>query len=104
MFERAGCPWCARWDREVAPAYPLTPEGRSAPLRRVDVDAKLPIDLASILPVRFTPTFVVVEDRREVGRITGYINDEAFWGLLAGLLTRLPSAAAHESNCTRVCP
>ncbi|MBA4335306.1 MAG: transcriptional regulator, partial [Methylobacterium sp.] len=35
MFTRDGCPWCARFEREVAPAYHLTEEGRLAPLRRV---------------------------------------------------------------------
>ncbi|HEY8578899.1 MAG TPA: thioredoxin family protein, partial [Beijerinckiaceae bacterium] len=38
MFERDGCPYCARWDHEVAPLYEKTPEGKRAPLRRVDLD------------------------------------------------------------------
>lgn len=34
MFERPGCPWCKRWHTEIGPAYPLTTEGKAAPLRR----------------------------------------------------------------------
>ncbi len=41
MFERAGCPWCRNWDREIATIYPKTPEGAKAPLRRVSLDRPL---------------------------------------------------------------
>ena len=40
-------------------------------------------------PVVYTPTFVVVDGGREIGRITGFINDEAFWGLLDTLAAKL---------------
>ena len=53
------------------------------------------IALAS--PVRYTPTFVVVDNGREVGRITGYINDDAFWGLLGGFVARIETPRL-ESN------
>jgi hypothetical protein len=33
MFEQAGCAWCETFDREIAPIYPKTAEGRRAPLR-----------------------------------------------------------------------
>lgn len=89
VFEQAGCVWCQRFEREIAPIYPRTEEGRLAPLRRValgDEDAAL-ADLAA--PVRFAPTFVLVEDGREVGRIPGYAGEEAFWGLLATMTKKL---------------
>lgn len=85
MFERAGCAYCQRFDAEVAPLYARTDEGRAAPLRRVDMGAGTPADLALKAPVRFTPTFVLVEDGREIGRITGYMSNESFFGLLAAL-------------------
>jgi thioredoxin-related protein len=43
-------------------------------------------------PVRYTPTFVVVDHGHEVGRITGYIDDESFWGLLDALAAKLEPA------------
>jgi thioredoxin-related protein len=48
--------------------------------------------------VRYTPTFVVVDNGREIGRITGYVNDDAFWGLLAALATRItpPGLSANR--------
>lgn len=97
MFERAGCPWCARWNREIAPIYPKTAEGRLAPLRRIDIDAGRP-DLALATPVRFTPTFVLVDKGREVGRITGYMNEDSFWALLTDMLARIPRREGGPCN------
>src|SRR4051812_6978868 len=38
MFRRDGCPWCARWDRELGPIYPKTEFNKRAPLRQVNLD------------------------------------------------------------------
>jgi len=92
MFERAGCPWCQRWDREVGVTYAKTSEARRLPLRRVDIHSGSTGGIVLASPVRYTPTFVVVDDGREVGRITGYINDESFWGLLIALAAKLKPA------------
>ena len=89
MMEQAGCAWCARFNAEIAPAYPNTDEGRLAPLRRVDIHAPWPDDLAAIRPEHFTPTFVLVENGREIDRLRGYPGDEFFWSLLDGMLAKL---------------
>ncbi|NAZ35682.1 transcriptional regulator [Rubellimicrobium sp. CFH 75288] len=89
MVEQAGCAWCARWDREVAPEYPLTEEGQAAPLRRIDLHQPVPDDLVLQSRPRLTPTFVLVDDEgRELGRIEGYPGEDFFWGLLGVLLER----------------
>jgi len=85
MVEEAGCIWCARWNAEIAPAYPKTAEGKFAPLRRVDI-RDMPDDLEVERKVRFTPTFLVVEDNRELARMEGYPGEDFFWPLLAQLL------------------
>ena len=89
MMEQAGCAWCARFNAEIAPAYPNTDEGRLAPLRRVDIHAPWPQDLAAITTERFTPTFVLVEDGQEIDRLRGYPGDEFFWSLLGEMLAKL---------------
>ena len=89
MFEAAGCPHCARWNREIAPIYPKTEEGKRAPLRRVDIAQPRPADLAEIANIVYTPTFVLVAEGREIGRIVGYSSDEFFWSLLADLIAKL---------------
>ena len=89
VFERAGCPWCVRWEDEVGGVYGKTAEGRRAPLRRVDVARGMPDDLKQIKPVVFTPTFVLVEDGQEVGRIEGYSDNAFFYAYLEGLIGKL---------------
>jgi protein-disulfide isomerase len=93
MFEQPGCPWCAQWDREIAPKLPMTAEGRRAPLRRVNLRGGIPPGLDLIAGVRFTPTFVLVQNGREVGRITGYAGEHFFWEQLEGLVRQLPVVA-----------
>lgn len=89
MFERAGCVWCQRWDQAIAPIYGKTDEARLLPLRRINIDRQSADGIILAAPVRFTPTFVVVDQGREVGRIIGYANDESFWGLLAKLAAKI---------------
>ncbi|WP_366558554.1 thioredoxin family protein [Rhodopseudomonas sp.] len=89
MYERAGCVWCARWDRDVGPVYDKTDEAKVLPLRRINLDKPATGSVELTAPVHFTPTFVVSDHGREIGRITGYINDDAFWGLLGTLLSKI---------------
>lgn len=89
MFEQAGCVFCQRWDRDVGALYGKTDEAKALPLRRIDIQAQKMSGIALASPVRYTPTFVVVDNGREVGRITGYSNDNAFWGLLDTLVARI---------------
>jgi hypothetical protein len=90
MYRRDGCPWCRAWDREVGPIYGKTDLGRRVPLRMVDLDRERP---AAVLksPIIYTPTFVLVEGGREIGRIQGYPGDSFFWGLLDRLVEQLNS-------------
>lgn len=90
LVERQGCPWCRRAEAEITSIYPKTEEGRLAPLRRIDLSGGLPANITFKAPVRFTPTFVLVDRDHEIGRITGYLSDESFWGLLAELTKTLP--------------
>jgi hypothetical protein len=92
MFEQPGCIYCARWNEEIAPQYPLTVEGKVAPLRRLQLRDSLPEGLSLVSPPVFTPTFVLVENGIETGRIEGYPGDNFFWPLLAGLINE---AATH---------
>ena len=94
MFERDGCVW----DREIGPVYDKTAEAKLLPLRRINTESQAARDIVLASPVHYTPTFVVVDNGREIGRITGYVNDDAFWGLLAALATRItpPGLSANR--------
>ena len=60
MVEQRGCVYCIRWHADVGPEYPITPEGRFAPLRVVDLRA-LPDDLTLTRRPIFTPTFILLQ-------------------------------------------
>ena len=89
VFGSPHCPWCEAWEGEVGAIYPKTAEGRLAPLRRIDIDQPRPPELAEIDRVVFTPTFVLLVEGREVGRILGYPGEAHFWGLLGSLLRKV---------------
>ena len=93
MVEQHGCHWCEQWNAEIAPAYPNTEEGARAPLRRVLI-SDLPEDVEFTSRPVFTPTFVLVHEGQELGRMEGYAGDEFFWFLLAQLLDAHPDATA----------
>ena len=96
MFRRAGCPWCTAWDREIGPIYGKTDIGRRVPLRLIDLERADWMSFALSSPVRFTPTFVLVDGDRELGRIEGYPGESFFWGLLERLLETVPAPAGGK--------
>jgi len=95
MVEAPNCTYCARWHAEVGPGYALSAEASFAPLRRFDIGDPA---LRSIPDLRYTPTFVLVEGTREIGRIVGYPGAEFFWGLLAPLLAKAGFPAAEAAD------
>lgn len=98
MVESRGCPWCVRWHAEIGPAYPKTTEGRRAPLRRLDISRTRAAGITFAAPVTISPTFVLVDGGREIGRITGYPGPDFFWGLLAELLDKLPKEQQQRAD------
>ncbi len=91
MYEQAGCPYCLQWDMEIGPGYPMSPEGARAPLRRQQLSDRSAANFTLRQPVTMTPTFVLIEDSREVGRITGYMGSDFFYVFLDDLLATLPN-------------
>lgn len=87
MVEEDGCMWCARWNNEISETYPKTPEGKIAPLRRIDIRATRPDDLTFQRGLFFTPTFILIVDGKEVSRLEGYPGEDFFWGLLGEMLS-----------------
>ena len=97
MFRRDGCPWCAKWDREIGPIYPKTEFNIRAPLRHVNLDHDRDVGLVHA-PIHYTPTFVLAEGGKEVGRIEGYPGDTFFWPRLESLLERTPMPPASKDT------
>lgn len=92
MFELGTCIVCAVWNDAVGETYAETFLGSRAPLRRVDLIKPRTEDLKHIAGVRGTPTFVLLDEGREIGRIVGYANPDGFWNELRALLVRMREA------------
>lgn len=90
MFEEPGCPYCARWKREVEVPYRNSPEGAFAPLAFRDIGGE---DAKKIGRIVYSPTFVLVDGGKEVGRIVGYTGADFFWGEIEILFRRAGYAA-----------
>ena len=93
VLERPCCVWCARFESEIAPAWPNTPEGKRAPLRRIDITQPWPAELPGIAAEQLTPTFILIDEGREIARLRGYPGDIFFWTSIGELLKKLPETA-----------
>jgi len=86
MVERQGCHYCIEWKTKLGPIYPNTEAGKFAPLRIIDIADPQPADLTFKGRVVYTPTFIVIDQGQEIGRIEGYPGEDFFWPLLEKLL------------------
>ena len=74
MVEEQGCVWCARWNDQIAPIYP-------------NINDEKPADLHFARSLHYTPTFVLMDDGKEISRIEGYPGEDFFWGVLEKMLS-----------------
>ena len=98
MIEEDGCFWCEAWNNDISGIYSKTVEGQSAPLRRADIKSDIEQEVSLKQSVHFTPTFLLVEDGKEVARIEGYPGEDFFWGMLNQILEVLPQDIAAAAD------
>lgn len=96
MFEERGCPYCDQWHSEVGKVYNKTAEGKRAPVIIIDLGAELPPGVTIGVEPYYTPTFVLVDDGKEVGRIEGYPGESFFYGILEQMLDNLNRKSAKS--------
>jgi hypothetical protein len=89
MFEAPACPYCARWRAEVGPGYAKSAEGRRAPLHELAIEEASGLRIQFNAPIVVSPTFVVVDGGKEIGRIIGYPGPDFFWGFLEPIVAKL---------------
>ncbi len=99
LIEQPGCPWCAKVHRDILPAWPHTDEGRRVPIRRIDIAGGWPAELAAIPRERLTPTFILIENGRELARLRGFPGDDFIWPLLSEMIatTLSPESGGDDS-------
>ncbi|NQV82547.1 MAG: hypothetical protein HQ494_01890 [Rhodospirillales bacterium] len=98
MFNSTTCEWCEVWEEEVGVVYGKTAVGQNFPVHRVDIFDDRPANLKHLRGIRFTPTFVLLKDGVEAGRITGYPGESFFWGLLEKMVEELDTPVGACNN------
>ena len=98
MVEEPGCRFCRKWDAEIGRGYAKSDEGKFAPLVRVGRKAP---ELSGLNPIIYTPTFIVVRDGVELGRIAGYPGADYFWPELDDLLAKAGYARGLLRSATK---
>jgi len=88
MVEKDGCIYCQAWDRNIGPGYAASDAGRVAPLMRVDIHGPYPDGLALARRPFVTPTFILLDNGSEVGRLEGHMTADQFYPALSDLLTQ----------------
>jgi thioredoxin-related protein len=90
VMEAEGCTYCDIFRRDVLPSYQASERGKDVPIRFLDVNDQTAEALGLDSPVDIVPTFVVLKNHREVGRIPGYVGPEFFFHSINHLISSAP--------------
>ena len=89
MIEQDSCIYCRIFNRDMAPIYAVSAEGRAAPLIRADLRGPWPQGVTLASRPAVTPTFILIgPDGVERDRLMGYPGEDFFWGYLARMFDR----------------
>lgn len=87
VMEAEGCIYCSIFRRDVLPSYEISERGKDMPVRFVDVNDVLKTGIELQSPIDILPTFVIVKDNHEIGRVPGYMGPEDFFHAINYLLS-----------------
>jgi thioredoxin-related protein len=88
VMEAPGCIYCDVFRRDILPSYQASEHGRLVPVRFVDINDDAAANaLALDTPINIVPTFLVIKNNKEVGRIPGYTGPEDFFHSINFLLS-----------------
>lgn len=90
VMEAPGCIYCGVFRRDVLPSFAASERGKELSVRFLDVNDLERANLTLETSIDIVPTFVLVQDLREVGRIPGYVGPAAFFQSISHLLSALP--------------
>lgn len=83
MFGKSDCSACREFFRESLKDYWVSPDSLVMPLSIVDTDALGTAGHALKAPLIAFPTFVLMRDGREIGRLVGYPGRDGFIASIA---------------------
>lgn len=79
VMEAPGCTYCTLFRRDVLPSYAASQHAKEVPIRFVDLNDEAAEALGLDGPIDVVPTFVVLKNNHEVGRVPGYTGPEFFF-------------------------
>lgn len=79
VMEAPGCVYCTLFRRDVLPSYSASQQAKDVPIRFVDLNDEAATSLGLDGPIDVVPTFVIMKNNHEVGRIPGYMGPEFFF-------------------------
>ncbi len=79
VMEAPGCIYCGLFRRDVLPSYQASARAKDVPVRFLDINDLEKANLELDSSVQIVPTFVLIQNNKEVGRIPGYVGPETFF-------------------------
>lgn len=106
MIEQAGCYYCRVFNRDMAPIYENSNEGKLAPLVHAQLREPLPEGITLTTTPFVTPTFILLgPDGAEIERLTGFPGEDFFWSYIGDMiatasenLTALPADELQQAR------
>ena len=83
MFDSNFCMFCEAWEQEIGIVFEKSDYAKYFQLMRRDRSKQDQINIDLKSTVIGTPTFVIINKNREIGRIVGYSGAEMFWWQLS---------------------
>ena len=83
MFTSKDCPVCQARERKIGSIYKKSHYQVTLPLTRLNFSTPRPDWLSIQKPISGTPTFVIIKNGHEIGRILGFTDPEMFWWQLS---------------------
>ena len=87
VIEVKGCSICDLVRVHIQPAYEATPRALRVPMRYIDITHIDELKLGLNTRVATLPTIVLMQDGREVDRISGYTGPQNFFAALTHMLS-----------------
>ena len=79
MITDKNCLYCIIWEKQIGKIYPKTDIAKKFPLQRIEVKNFINYKKYDLKKTNITPTFILIKNTKEEGRIEGYTNPEMFW-------------------------
>jgi thioredoxin-related protein len=90
VLEVSGCIYCNVFRRQLLPTYKASKKAKKIPIRFVDVNDPAVAEIGLTQPVGIVPTFVILENNQEIGRIPGYMSRRDFFRAIDYIVSGRP--------------